>query len=54
MAAPPVPKKVFFKPTGVTNTFGDIAQLVIADAQSKSTNAKVRYQWERHLGPAYS
>jgi hypothetical protein len=35
-------------------TFGDIAQFVIADAQSKSTNAKVRYQWERHLGDAYS
>ena len=35
-------------------TFGDIAQLVIADAQGKSTNAKVRYQWERHLGPVYS
>jgi integrase len=35
-------------------TFGDIAQLVIADAQARSTNAKVRYQWERHLGPAYS
>jgi integrase len=35
-------------------TFGDIAKIVIADAQSKSTNAKVRYQWERHLGPAYS
>jgi integrase len=35
-------------------TFGDIAQIVIADAQSKSTNAKVRYQWERHLGQAYS
>jgi integrase len=35
-------------------TFGDIAQLVVVDAQSKSTNAKVRYQWERHLGPAYS
>ena len=35
-------------------TFGDIAQIVIADAQSKSTNAKVRYQWERHLGEAYS
>ena len=33
-------------------TFGDIAQLVITDAQSKSTNTKVRYQWERHLGPA--
>jgi integrase len=35
-------------------SFGDIAKLVIADAQSKSVNAKVRYQWERHLGPAYS
>jgi integrase len=35
-------------------TFGDIARLVIADAQSKSTNAKVHYQWERHLGPTYS
>jgi integrase len=35
-------------------TFGDIAQIVIADAQSKSINAKVRYQWERHLGPVYS
>jgi integrase len=37
-----------------TPTFGDIAKLVIADAQAKSVNAKVRYQWERHLGPAYS
>ena len=35
-------------------TFGDIAKIVIADAQSKSMNAKVRYQWERHLGAAYS
>jgi integrase len=35
-------------------TFGDIAEKVIADAQIKSTNAKVRYQWERHLGPVYS
>ena len=35
-------------------TFGDIAQTVIGDAQSKSGNAKVRYQWERHLGQAYS
>jgi integrase len=35
-------------------TFGDIAHMVIADAQAKSTNAKVRYQWERHLGQAYS
>jgi integrase len=35
-------------------TFGDIATVVIADAQRKSSNAKVRYQWERHLGEAYS
>jgi integrase len=35
-------------------TFGDIAKLVVADAQAKSSNAKVRYQWERHLGSAYS
>jgi integrase len=35
-------------------TFGQIAALVVADAQAKSTNAKVRYQWERHLGPPYS
>jgi integrase len=35
-------------------TFRDIAKNVIADAQSKSSNAKVRYQWERHLGAAYS
>jgi integrase len=34
-------------------TFGEIAQIVIAEAQRKSTNAKVRYQWERHLGVAY-
>ena len=25
----------------------------MADAQAKSTNAKVRYQWKRHLGEAY-
>jgi integrase len=35
-------------------TFGDIAKVVIATAQAKSTNVKVRYQWERHLGSAYS
>ena len=34
-------------------TFADIAALVIDDAQARSTNAKVRYQWARHLGPAY-
>jgi len=35
-------------------TFGEIAALVIADAQARSLNAKVRYQWQRHLGAAYS
>jgi integrase len=35
-------------------TFNDIAKIVIADAQTKSTNAKVRYQWGRYLGSAYS
>jgi len=34
-------------------TFEDIAHEVIADAQTKSTNAKVRYQWARHLGSAF-
>jgi integrase len=34
-------------------TFGEIAQLVIADAKRKSANAKVCYQWECHLGPVY-
>jgi integrase len=35
-------------------TFADIAALVVADAQRQSVNAKCRYQWARHLGPAYS
>src|SRR6202453_80104 len=35
-------------------TFGEIPKIVIAEAQRKSMNAKVRYQWERHLGAAYS
>ena len=35
-------------------TFSEIAKLVIEDPQSKSVNAKVRYRWERHLGPVYS
>jgi integrase len=34
-------------------TFGDMASLVVADAQRQSVNAKCHYQWERHLGPAY-
>jgi integrase len=42
------------KPSMPVPTFGDSAQLVVADAQRKSSNAKVRYQWERHLGPDYS
>jgi integrase len=37
-----------------TPTFKEIAKFVIEDAQGKSINAKVRYQWERHLGPTYS
>jgi hypothetical protein len=35
-------------------TFGEYAKQVIAKVQADSTNAKVRYQWERHLGEAYS
>src|SRR5580658_9379736 len=34
-------------------TFAEIAALVIDDAQARSTNAKVRYQWARNLGPAF-
>jgi integrase len=41
------------KATKPIPTFEDIAASVIAKAQEKSTNAKVRYQWERHLGPVY-
>jgi hypothetical protein len=37
------------KATKPIPTFGEIAKLVIEDAQSKSVNAKVRYQWERLL-----
>jgi integrase len=35
-------------------TFNEIAAEVVKDAQAESTNAKVRYQWERHLGEVYS
>ena len=35
-------------------TFEDIAKIVIEEAKQKSTNEKVKYQWERHLGEAYS
>jgi integrase len=34
-------------------TFGEIGALVVADAQARTTNEKVKYQWERHLGTAY-
>lgn len=34
-------------------TFAHIAKDVIEEAQARTTNAKVAYQWERHLGPAY-
>ena len=34
-------------------TFEAISREVIADAQAKSANAKVRYQWELLLGPSY-
>jgi integrase len=34
-------------------TFGEIAALVVTDAQAKTTNEKVKYQWQRHLGRAY-
>ena len=34
-------------------TFGQIAETVVAEAQAKTTNAKVAYQWGRHLGPDY-
>jgi integrase len=38
--------------TGIP-TFGAIAAEVIADAKARSTNDKVRYQWEFLLGPRY-
>lgn len=34
-------------------TFGEIADIVVGEAQTKTTNAKVAYQWKRHLGPDY-
>lgn len=34
-------------------TFREIAADVISDAQSKTTNKKVRYQWGRYLSEAY-
>jgi hypothetical protein len=38
-------KKAAQKTARPVPTFGDLARSVIADAQSKSVNAKVRYQW---------
>lgn len=35
-------------------TFAEIAREVIAEAQARTTNERVAYQWQRHLGPAYS
>ena len=34
-------------------TFAEVAARVIEEAQRNSGNAKVRYQWARHLGPDY-
>lgn len=34
-------------------TFTEIAQEVITEAQARTANAKVAYQIQRHLGPAY-
>lgn len=34
-------------------TFADVAKDVIAEAQARTSNSKVAYQIERHLGPAY-
>jgi len=34
-------------------TFADLAAEVVTEAQARTTNAKVAYQWARHLGPAY-
>jgi hypothetical protein len=31
-------------------TFQEIAEVVVRDAQTKSSNAKARYQWGRHFG----
>jgi hypothetical protein len=39
--------------TAAIPTFEAIATEVIADAKARSTNDKVRYQWEMLLGPRY-
>ena len=46
-------KKALRRATKPVPTFQAIAQHVIADAQQRSTNAKVRSQWAQLLGPAY-
>jgi integrase len=51
---PIVARQVALKAAKPVPTFGEIAVLVIADAQAKTANEKVKYQWERHLGPVYS
>lgn len=34
-------------------TFAAIAKDVVTEAKDRTTNERVAYQWERHLGPAY-
>src|SRR3954454_4922551 len=34
-------------------TFGEIALRVADEAKQKTTNAKVQYQWDRHLSPVF-
>lgn len=34
-------------------TFGEIAKRVADEAKRKTTNAKVQYQWDRHLSPVF-
>jgi integrase len=52
-ADPIVARQAGQRATRPIPTFGEIAALVIANAQARTTNEKVKYQWERHLGPAY-
>jgi integrase len=51
---PIVARRVAQKAAKPIPTFGEIAGLVVADAQARTANQKVAYQWRRHLGPAYS
>jgi integrase len=52
-ADPVIERKRSKKQKGSIPTFAEIAARVVAEQQKKSSNAKVRYQWERHLGPNY-